>query len=83
MGTIKSVEVTQHDTRLVALSIESENVTQKHMRVKIYESEFPEVPTVKFPLRHTVIISLLNEDDLKKILLAICKYLKYEVGVET
>ena len=79
MSAIKQVWVTDHDSRLVALSIESEHVQEKHMRVKAYELEFPEVPSKNNPLRHTVSISLLSEDDLKMILVAIAKHLKFEV----
>lgn len=79
MGAIKKVWITDHDSDLVALSLESEHVKEKHMRIKVYEWEFPEVPTEKYPLRHSVSISLLDEEDLKKILVAICKYLGYEV----
>ena len=81
MAAIKKVWITQHDSELVALSLESEHVKEKHMRVKAYEWEFPEVPSKNNPLRHTVSVSLLNEDDLKKILVAICQYLKYEIEV--
>lgn len=79
MSAIKQAWITYHDSKLVALSLESENAKQKHRRIKVYEAEFPEVPTEKYPLRHTVSISLLDEDDLQIILKAICKYLKYEV----
>ena len=81
MGAIKQVWITEHDSDLVALSIESENVKDKWMRVKVYEAEFPEVPSIRHPLRHTINLSLFSEDDLKKILLAICKHLKYEIEV--
>lgn len=79
MNAIKQVWITDHDANLVALSIESNHVNAKHLRVKIYEMEFPEVPSVRCPLRHVINISLLDEEDLKKILVAICKHLKYEI----
>lgn len=79
MGVVKQAWVTDHDTKLVALTMESSYVKEKHRRLKIYELEFPEVPSKNNPLRHTVNVSLLDEEDLKKILIAICKYLKYEV----
>ena len=79
MSAIKQVWVTEHDTKLVALSIESVYVEEKYRRVKIHELEFPEVPSKNNPLRHTVSISLLSEDDLKMILVAIAKHLKFEV----
>jgi hypothetical protein len=82
MGAIKDVWITDHDSDLVALSIESEYVREKYLRVKIYEMEFPEVPSVRHPLRHVVHVSLLSEDDLKKVLVAICKYLKYDIQLE-
>lgn len=81
MGAIKQVWVTDHDAELVALSVESDNAVEKYMRVKMYEMEFPEVPSKNNPLRHVVHVSLLDEEDLKKILVAICKYLKYEIQV--
>jgi hypothetical protein len=46
----------------------------------MYEMEYPEVPTVRHPLRHVVVISLLNEEDLKQIMFAIAKHLGY--GIE-
>ena len=79
MSAIKQVWVVDHDADLVGLSIESNYVHEKHKRVKMYEAEFPEVPSVRHPLRHMISISLLDEEDLKKILVAICKHLKYEV----
>jgi len=82
MGAIKQVWIVDHDADLVGLSIESNHVKEKHMRIKVYEAEFPEVPSVRHPLRHSVSISLLDEDDLKKILVAICKYLKYNIEVD-
>jgi hypothetical protein len=82
MSAIKQAWITDHDANLVALSLESSNVKEKHMRVKAYDMEFPEVPSKNNPLRHTVSISLLDEEDLKKILAAICKYLKYDIEVE-
>lgn len=81
MGLIKKAWITEHDADLVALTIESEHVHEKHMRVKAYEMEFPEVPSPRHPLRHVVNISLLDEEDLKVMLLAICKHLKYDVNV--
>lgn len=81
MNAIKQVWITEHDANLVALSIESTHVHQKHMRVKVYEAEFPDVPSTRHPLRHVVNISLFDENDLKKILLAICKHLKYDIQV--
>lgn len=81
MSAIKKAWVTQHDTKLVALSLESEHVEQRYMRIKVWEEEFPGVPTSKYPLRHIISISLLSEDDLKMILTAICQYLKYEIKV--
>jgi hypothetical protein len=82
MSAIKQVWITDHDSNLCALSIESNHVKEKHMRVKIYEAEFPEVPSVRHPLRHVVHVSLFSEDDLKKILTAICKHLKYEIQLD-
>lgn len=81
MSAIKKVWIVDHDANLVALAIESNyvNPDEKHMRVKAYDMEFPEVPSKNNPLRHTVNISLLDEEDLNKILNAICKYLKYDV----
>lgn len=79
MGAIKNVWVTDHDSDLVALSIESVNAVEKHMRVKTYEVAFPEVPSKNNPLRHVIHISLLDEEDLQKILIAICKHLKYDI----
>ena len=82
MGAIKNVWVTDHESNLVALSIESKNAIEKHMRVKIFEVAFPEVPSKRNPLRHVVHVSLLDEEDLKQILIGICKYLKYDINFE-
>ena len=77
MSAIKNVWITEHDGGLVVLSIESIYVKEKHMRVKPYQMEFPEVPSKNNPLRHVVNISLLNEEDLKQIMFAIAKHLGY------
>jgi hypothetical protein len=82
MSLIKKAWVTDQDYGLVSLSIESENVKEKHMRVKVYEREFPEVPSERNPLRHTVVLSLFDEEDLKKILTGICKHLGYDIQGE-
>lgn len=79
MSAIKKVWITEHDASLVALTIESNYVKEKHMRVKAFEYEFPEVPSKNNPLRHTVNISLLNEEDLTTILVAIAKHLGYNI----
>jgi hypothetical protein len=79
MSAIKKVWITEHDASLVALSIESIYVTEVHMRVKPFEMLYPEVPSKNNPLRHVVSISLLNEDDLKKVMFAIAKHLKYQI----
>lgn len=79
MGLIKKVWVTDQESGLVSLSIESIHVTEKHMRVKSYEHVFPEVPSKNNPLRHTVVLSLFDEEDLKKIMIAIGKHLKYQI----
>lgn len=81
-GTLKDVWIVHQDANLVSLSLESKNVKEKHMRIKVYQAEFPEVPSEKYPLRHTVSISLLDEEDLHKILKAICKYLKYDIQID-
>lgn len=81
MGLIKQAWITEHDVGLVTISLESKHVTERYMRVKVHEHEFPEVPSKNNPLRHTVVISLLDEEDLKKILNIICKQLGYEVQV--
>jgi len=79
MSAIKDAWITEHDSGLVALSLESAHVKEKHMRIHAYDWEFPDVPSERHPKRHTVSISLLNEDDLNVILRAICKYLGYQV----
>jgi hypothetical protein len=82
MSAIKQVWITEHDSGLVALSIESSHVYEKHLRVKAFEAEYPEIPNARNPLRHVVHISLLDEEDMKKILVAICEYLKYDIRVD-
>ncbi len=82
MGAIKKVWVTNHDSDLVSLSLESENADQKFLRIRAHEFELPEVPSVRHPLRHVISVSLLNEEDLKKVLLAICKYLQYDIQID-
>ena len=79
MSAIKKVWITEHDASLVALTIESLHVTEKFRRVKFHEYEFPEVPSKNNPLRHTVSISLLDEEDLTTILVAIAKHLGYNI----
>lgn len=79
MGLIKKVWITDQESNLVSLSIESANAVERHMRVKSFELVFPEVPSKNNPIRHTIALSLLDEEDLKKIMNTIAKYLKYQI----
>ena len=83
MSAIKKVWITEHDVGLVALSMESVHVIEKFRRIHMREMEFPEVPSKNNPLRHTIVVSLLDDEDLKKIMVTIAKHLGYGLeGVE-
>ena len=79
MSIVKKAWITEHDSGLSALTVESLHVTEKFMRVKSYEMEYPEVPSKNNPLRHVIVLSLFDDEDLKKILLAITKHLGYDI----
>lgn len=71
---IKSAWVTDQTNGYVTLSIESKTVHPEFMRVHVREIVFPEKPKKK--QRHTVILSSLGDDDLRKIRDACDKFLQ-------
>ena len=60
---------------LTTLSIESEHAVNEYQRVISKEHTFPAEPTEEHPLRHVVMLSLFDSDDLLKIYDAIGKHL--------
>jgi hypothetical protein len=53
------------------LSLESAKVEQEYERLIVSQSNFPDEPSDKHPKRHTVVIGLLDSEDLLKIKQAI------------
>lgn len=72
---IKKVWVNESGADLYSLSIESARVSEPHMRVKVVELVFPANPTPEHPLRHTINLGLLTEEDLHKIYETLFKFL--------
>lgn len=75
MSAIKKAWITKHDGDLVSLSFESETVEPEYMRLKVEQRAFPDKPTIKYPLRHTVSVKLLSLGDLEMIVEAIEEHL--------
>jgi len=75
MNKIKKVWVTESLSPFFTLSMESENAEDEVFRIKMDELVFPDIPTPTHPLRHTVRIGTLTEDDLIKVRQAIDRYL--------
>lgn len=75
MSAIEKVWVTEYDGGLVSLSMESKIVEPGYMRLKIEQRAFPNKPTKKYPLRHTINVKLLSLADLEMLEEAIGKYL--------
>ena len=67
MSSIKKVWIAPWEAGLVSLCFESENVEHDYERLKIKEMLFPAVPTKEHPLRHTVSVSLLSQEDIDAI----------------
>jgi len=66
MRSLKSAWLTPlHDEPLYILSLESVNPEPEHMRLKARDLVFPVEPTKKNPRRHTVILSLLDVEDIR------------------
>ena len=78
MSAIKGVWITKHDGDLVSLSMESETVTPEYMRLKVEQRAFPDKPTQKNSLRHTISVKLLSVEDLETIVETIEAYLDRE-----
>ncbi len=75
MSAIKKAWITKHDGDLVSLSFESETVEPEYMRLKVEQRAFPDKPTIKHPLRHTVSVKLLSLGDLEMIVETIEEHL--------
>lgn len=69
MSTIKKVWSGEWPTNnyLLTLSIESANADEVHRRIQVTEHLFPATPTPTNPLRHTICIGLLDEDDINML----------------
>lgn len=78
MSQIKKAWITEHDAGLVALSIESANPEADYTRITAVGMLFPAEPSSEHPLRHTVAIALLDEDDLRMIRDVINEYLPWD-----
>lgn len=68
---IKKCWINETDSGLVSLTIESENptvnITGETRQVMVKEMTFPKNPTPEHPLRHTINLGLLNEEDVLKL----------------
>lgn len=73
---VKKSWVTAADAGLACLSIESARPELESSRVQFHESLFPSKPTPQYPLRHTVVLSCLDIDDLQAIADAIHRYIE-------
>jgi len=69
MSTIKKAWITKHDGGMVELSLQSEHVAIKGMRLKVLEVKSGEPTSL-----HKVVIGLLSVDDLDLIADAIEEY---------
>lgn len=79
MSILKKVWITEYDGGLASLTVESACAVDKWQRVKYYENVFPELPSKNNPLRHTIVLRLFNDEDLKMIMVTIAKYLQYSI----
>lgn len=80
--TIKQVWITEFNDNLVSLCMESKTVEPEHMRLKVEEMDFPDIPTKRNPKRHTCNVGLLSKEDLEMLRVEITKYLNGEKGEE-
>jgi len=76
MTQLKKAWVTEDlDSGLVTLTLESADAEIESKRIKTRELCFPDHPTEKNPLRHTLAITCLDDQSLIEILSAINKHL--------
>ena len=72
---LKKAWITPGDASYQALSFESAEQLPEYRRLSVRESVFPAKPTPTNPQRHTIVIPLLSDDDLRQILRTIREYL--------
>jgi hypothetical protein len=58
-----------------SLSFESDNPTEIQNRVSAQELLFPDKPTEKCPLRHTICLGVFSNDELAQIMAKIKEHL--------
>lgn len=70
MSTIKKVWITKHDGGMVSISLQSEHIEPKGMRINVEERFGKDM--------HKVLVGLLNVNDLNLIAEAVEEYLEGE-----
>lgn len=76
MDTIKKSWITEGLAEgLYSITLESNKPDLEHERIRVSELSFPKEPSEKHPLRHTVNIGLLTEQDLINLWITIGKHL--------
>lgn len=78
MKVLKKVWLTQCESDLFKLTLQSERVKHDYHRIRVKESLFPSVPTKENPLKHTVQIGLLDSEALLDMADAIYAYFNVE-----
>jgi len=64
---LKKCWITPISDRLTSITFESEEPEREEKRLSSQTSLFPERPSPEDPLRHVIILGLVNREDLEKI----------------
>lgn len=64
---LKKCWVTSINAHLTSITFESEEPAREEKRLSSQTMLFPERPTPENPLRHVIILGLVNREDLEKI----------------
>jgi hypothetical protein len=75
MMSLKKAWITPSTNTLSTLSLESEHVDPEWRRLSVYEAVFPDDPSPDQSRRHTIVIQLMDVDDLIKLRDVISEYL--------
>lgn len=79
MMSLKSAWLTAWPTSdLFTLSLESKMPENENLRIRVRDLEFPGKPTKKNPLRHTIVIGVMDLDDLRLLRDVIDRFLEAE-----
>jgi hypothetical protein len=74
---LKKCWITQDSRTSVSLSLESAHPIEEHSRIQTREMVFPDKPSDEHPLRHTIVLSTFDNDDLHEIAETIYHYLAF------